>query len=159
MFISMFEKLGQLMFESGEKELKAILKARWAIIVLWLAAAVMLFLFAPSMSDLVREKGQLSVPDGYTSSRAAEILKEASGGVSGETLHQVALVFNKPDGLSESDKESIREGVQALNDNKESLHIDSINEPFTQTELEDTLIAKTARPSWSRFRSAAARKP
>ena len=41
-------------------------------------------LFAPSMSDLVREKGQLSVPDGYTSSRAAEILKEASGGVSGK---------------------------------------------------------------------------
>ena len=110
------------------------------------------------MSDLVREKGQLSVPDGYTSSRAAEILKSLRRRER-ETLHQVALVFNKPDGLSESDKESIREGVQALNDNKESLHIDSINEPFTQTELEDTLIAKTARPSWSRFRSAAARKP
>ncbi|MCV4232695.1 MMPL family transporter [Virgibacillus sp. LDC1] len=125
--------------------MKAILKARWAIIVLWLAAAVVLFLFAPSMSDLVREKGQLSVPDGYTSSRAAEILKEASGGEGGETLHQVALVFNKPDGLSETDKESIREGVQALNDKKESLHIDSINEPFTQTELEDTLIAKDGK--------------
>lgn len=125
--------------------MRAILKARWAIIVLWLVAAVALFMFAPSMADLVREKGQLSVPDGYTSSRAAEILKEASGGEGGETLNQVALVFNKPDGLSEADKESIRLGVQALNDNKDSLHIDSINEPFTQTELEDTLIAKDGK--------------
>ncbi|MEF7441350.1 MMPL family transporter [Paenibacillus lautus] len=125
--------------------MRAILKARWAIIVLWLVAAVALFMFAPSMADLVREKGQLSVPNGYTSSRAAEILKEASGGEGRETLNQVALVFNKPDGLSEADKESIRQGVQALNDNKDSLHIDSINEPFTQTELEDTLIAKDGK--------------
>jgi len=125
--------------------LKAILKARWLIIVLWLAAAVSLFLTAPSMADLVREKGQLSVPDGYTSSRAAEILKEASGGGSGETLHQVALVFHNPDGLSEADKESIKQGIQSLNDRKESLNIDSINEPFTQKELEDTLIAKDGK--------------
>lgn len=122
--------------------MKTILKARWAIIALWLAAAVVLFLTAPSMSDLVREKGQISVPGGYTSSRAAEIMKEAAAAKGGETLHQVALVFNKPGGLSAGDTESIRQGVERLNAEKEALKLDSITEPFTQPELADTLIAK-----------------
>lgn len=58
--------------------MKTILKARWAVIAIWLAVAVVLVMTAPSFSDLVREKGQVTVPEGYPSSRAAEIMKEAS---------------------------------------------------------------------------------
>lgn len=122
--------------------MKTILKARWAVIAIWLAAAVVLFLTAPSMSELVREKGQISVPDGYTSSRAAEIMKEVAAAKGGETLYQVALVFNKPEGLSAGDRESIRQGVEKLTAEKDTLSLDAITEPFSQTELEDTLIAK-----------------
>lgn len=66
--------------------MKTILKARWAVISVWLAVAVVLFLTAPAMSDLVREKGQIAVPDGYTSSRAAEIMREVADANGGETL-------------------------------------------------------------------------
>lgn len=121
--------------------MRTILKARWAIIAVWLAAAVALFLTAPPMSELVREKGQIAVPEGYTSSRAAEILKEVSSGEGGETLHQVALVFNKPEGLTDQDKESIRKGLEQITANQEKLGIDSITEPFTQEALADTLVA------------------
>jgi RND superfamily putative drug exporter len=58
--------------------LKTILKARWAIIAIWIAAAVVLMMTAPGMSGLVREKGQIAVPEGYSSSRAGEIMKEAA---------------------------------------------------------------------------------
>ncbi|WP_042200735.1 MMPL family transporter [Paenibacillus camerounensis] len=125
--------------------MKTILKARWAIIALWLAAAVVLFMTAPSMSDLVREKGQISVPGGYTSSRAAEIMKEAAAAKGGETLHQVALVFNKPGGVSAADTESIKQGVEKLIAEKEALKLDSVTEPFSQAELADTLIAKDGK--------------
>ncbi|MCL6603612.1 MAG: MMPL family transporter [Paenibacillus sp.] len=125
--------------------MKTILKARWAIILIWLAAAVLLFMSAPSISDLVREKGQISVPGGYTSSRASEIMKEVSEAKGGETLHQVALVFNKPNGIGASETESIKQGVEKLLKNKEALQIDSITDPFSQSELKDTLIAKDGK--------------
>ncbi|MCE3200665.1 MMPL family transporter [Paenibacillus sonchi] len=125
--------------------MKTILKARWAIIAVWLAAAVVLFMTAPGMSDLVREKGQISVPDGYTSTRAAEIMKEVADAKGGETLHQVALVFNKPDGLAAEDTESIKQGVEKLAAEKVALKIDSITDPFSQEELKDTLIAKDGK--------------
>lgn len=122
--------------------MKTIIKARWAVILIWIAAAVVLFMTAPSMSDLVREKGQISVPGGYTSSRAAEIMKEVADTKGGETLHQVALVFNNPKGIGPTETESIKQGVEKLTENKESLQIDSITDPFSQSELKDTLIAK-----------------
>ncbi|WP_379141719.1 MMPL family transporter [Paenibacillus sp. sgz500992] len=125
--------------------MKTILKARWAVITVWLAVAVVLFLTAPAMSDLVREKGQIAVPDGYTSSRAAEIMREVADTKGGETLHQVALVFNKPGGLSAEDTESIKQGVEQLAASKESLKLDSITDPFSQSELKDTLIAKDGK--------------
>ncbi|WP_410511555.1 MMPL family transporter [Paenibacillus sp. BR2-3] len=125
--------------------MKAILKARWAIIAVWLAAAVILFITAPAMSDLVREKGQISVPAGYTSSRAGEIMQEVADAKGGETLHQVALVFNKPQGIGAEETESIKQGVQKLADNKEVLHIHSITDPFSQSGLKDTLIAKDGK--------------
>lgn len=122
--------------------MRTILKSRWAIIAIWLAVAVVLFLTAPAMSDLVREKGQISVPAGYTSSKAAEIMKEVAEAKGGETVHQVALVFNKPEGLQAADTESIKQGVEKLAANKDSLNLSAITDPFTQPELKDTLIAK-----------------
>ncbi|MBT2291670.1 MMPL family transporter [Paenibacillus albidus] len=125
--------------------MNTILKARWAVIAVWIAAAVVLFMTAPAMSDLVREKGQISVPDGYTSSRAAEIMNEVAEAKGGETLHQVALVFNNPQGLGTEGTASIQQGINKLAENKETLHIDSITEPFSQSELADTLVAKDGK--------------
>ncbi|WP_151734710.1 MMPL family transporter ['Paenibacillus yunnanensis' Narsing Rao et al. 2020] len=121
--------------------MRFILKAKWAIIAVWLAIAVVLFLTAPGMGDLVREKGQIAVPEGYPSSRAAEILREVSDAKGGETLHQVALVFHNPDGLGTEAKESVKQGVETLAANKAELNVDSINDPFTVPGLADTLIS------------------
>lgn len=125
--------------------MKTILKARWAIIAIWLAAAVVLVMTAPSFSDLVREKGQISVPDGYSSSRASEILKEVEGAKGGDSLKQVALVFNNPKGIGEEETESVKQGVEKLNANKDELNLDSITDPFSQETLKDTLIAKDGK--------------
>lgn len=125
--------------------MKTILKARWAVIAIWLAVAVVLVMTAPSFSDLVREKGQVTVPEGYPSSRAAEIMKEAASDKGGESLHQVALVFNNPKGIGAEETASIQQGVEKLAANKEALQLDSITDPFSQSELKDTLIAKDGK--------------
>lgn len=56
--------------------MKWIMKLRWAILAFWLAAAVVLMFIAPPMADLVREKGELKLPDGYPSSLAKGNAKE-----------------------------------------------------------------------------------
>lgn len=56
--------------------MKSIVKFRWAVLALWLAVVAGLVLTAPNMADLVREKGQITVPDGYTSTNAGELLHE-----------------------------------------------------------------------------------
>ncbi|GGN90743.1 MMPL family transporter [Saccharibacillus kuerlensis] len=125
--------------------MRTILKARWLVLVLWLAAAVGLFLTAPSMSDLVREKGGFSVPDGYTSTDASRILNEMAAQEGGSQGTTIALVFHNPDGLSAEEKEQAEQAVQALDQNKESLHITSILSPFEQSELESQMVSENGQ--------------
>ncbi|MCQ4087133.1 MMPL family transporter [Saccharibacillus sp. JS10] len=125
--------------------MRTILKARWFILVIWLVAAVGLFMTAPSMSDLVREKGGISVPEGYSSTEASAILKELAeqeGGAEGTTI---ALVFHNPDGLTAKEKEQAKQAVQAIEKDKTNLHITSILSPFDQSELEDQMISKNGQ--------------
>lgn len=124
--------------------MNSILKARWVIMLVWVAGAVALFLTAPGISDLVREKGQIAVPAGYSSSRAGEMLSGAAGAAGG-TLHQVALVFHRPGGLDDTDKQSIEAGLQSLTAAREELHLDAVTDPFSMPELSETLIAPDGR--------------
>ncbi|WP_054956432.1 MMPL family transporter [Paenibacillus dakarensis] len=121
--------------------MKIILKAKWAVIVFWLAAAVLLLLAAPSMTDLVREKGQLSVPDGYSSSQASELLKEMNAGNdSGDFAHS-AMVFYNADGLGKEGESKVKQAVADLKEAKSALGIDSVMNPFDEPLLKDKMIS------------------
>lgn len=72
--------------------MKWIMKLRWAILAFWLAAAVVLMFIAPPMADLVREKGELKLPDGYPSSLATEMQKKHNPDDKG----QLTLLFIQP---------------------------------------------------------------
>ena len=72
--------------------MKAILKGKWFIFIAWIVAAVLLFITAPDMGKLVREKGQITVPEGYTSSEAQQILDEINRVFS--KLHIVDITNN-----------------------------------------------------------------
>ncbi|SMF81200.1 putative drug exporter of the RND superfamily [Paenibacillus uliginis N3/975] len=125
--------------------MKTILKARWAVVVLWLAAAVVMLFTAPSMGDLVREKGQLSVPDGYSSTRAAQILKEMNTGKGGGNLVQSAMVFYDSNGLGEAGKSKVKKAVSDLKAQQYVLGIDTIMNPFDEPALEDKMISKDGK--------------
>ncbi|MCB5934634.1 MMPL family transporter [Caldibacillus thermoamylovorans] len=125
--------------------MKGIIKAKWLIVVAWIVAAVILFFTAPNMADLVREKGQLDVPDGYSSKEAQKILNEINKQKGAENTTSVALVFHNKDGLTEKDIEQAKKAVKQLEDKKEQLGITNILTHFNQEELKDQLVSKDGK--------------
>ncbi|WP_433943528.1 MMPL family transporter [Paenibacillus sp. SN-8-1] len=125
--------------------MRFILKARWWIILLWIAAAVGLMLTAPSMADLVRQKGNLNVPSGYSSSEASALLKEISAMKGGGKETQIALVFHEDNALNQAAKDSVKSGIQKLNDAKAKIGIASITDPFSTPDAADKMISKDGK--------------
>lgn len=125
--------------------MKFILKARWGLMLLWILAAVALVFTAPSMSDLVREKGEIAVPDGYSSAEAAAILAEVSDHEGAERATQIALVFHDANGLTEQAKTEVEQAVSGLRSNMEKLGISSILDPFETKEAGEKMISKDGK--------------
>ncbi|PYI53386.1 MMPL family transporter [Paenibacillus flagellatus] len=122
--------------------MKTILKFRWLVLILWIAGAVGLFLTAPNMADLVRDKGQINVPDGYSSTIAADLLREMKGegdGTSGE-LSSV-LVFHNDQGLSSADMDEVKRGVDRLKNAKDSAGVTSVTTHFDMPDLAKQMVA------------------
>lgn len=116
--------------------MKWILKLRWLVISIWIIVAAGLMFIAPPMADLVREKGQITVPDGYSSVIAEQMLQEMDEETGDSSTTQVALVFHRSDGLSDHDLASMAQGLQSLREN-EALGVTSVVDPFQTPELED----------------------
>jgi len=125
--------------------MKRIIQFKWIILVSWIVATAILFFSAPNMAELVREKGQLEVPDGYTSTQAQEILKEINDQKGLGDTTSVALVFYNPDGLNNDDFKEAKQAVQVLEEKSEELGITDILTHFNQEELEGNLVSKDGK--------------
>ncbi|MGG1612167.1 MMPL family transporter [Paenibacillus sp. FSL K6-2441] len=125
--------------------MRFILKARWWILLLWIALAAALMLTAPSMGNLVRENGEITVPDGYSSSEASAILAEAAKLKGGAAETQIALVFHDDQGIDDAEQKEIEQGISALRDHMEEIGIASITDPFSTPEAKDKLISKDGK--------------
>ncbi|MGZ9583402.1 MMPL family transporter [Paenibacillus marinisediminis] len=125
--------------------MKMVLKARWFIMLVWVIMAAALMLTAPSLSELVKEKGNLTVPEEYSSARAAHLLNKAAAGTGKEHEASIALVFHQPEGLTSESKEQIQKTIQDLEQNKAKLHVVSILNPYSSPELEQKLVAKDGK--------------
>ncbi|MEF3306891.1 MMPL family transporter [Paenibacillus sp. GYB003] len=124
--------------------MRTIIKLRWLVLALWLAGAAALFLTAPGMADLVRDKGQITVPDGYSSTNAAKLLKEMNEGAgdsgAGRNLSSV-LVFHHEAGLSPADLAEVKRGVDKLKNGEETYGIASVTTHFDMKELEKQMVS------------------
>jgi len=122
---------------------KAILKARWAILVIWLVAVVVMMITAPNLAELVREKGQITVPDNYSSSLAGELLAEKDSGEEGEgsSSNSTALVFYHEGGLSTSEMEEVKQAIELLKSQQSELGITEIMTHFEDSQLEEQMVS------------------
>ncbi|MDT9723863.1 MMPL family transporter [Xylanibacillus composti] len=94
--------------------MKWVVRWKWLVLAIWIIAAAGLMLSAPSMADLVRDKGQIQVPEGYPSTAAAEMLKELHGREGGGALHSTLLVFHNDAGLNDADFAEMAEAARLL---------------------------------------------
>ncbi|MFC0186837.1 efflux RND transporter permease subunit [Fictibacillus aquaticus] len=125
--------------------MSSLLKMKWFVFAAWVAVVAVLVTTAPNMVDLVRDKGQINVPDGYSSSYASELLDEMAKQDKDAKGSSVALVFHEKDKLNEQDLASIQTGIKNLEDNKEKLGITSIVSHFNEKELKKQLVAKDGK--------------
>ncbi|GGG12110.1 MMPL family transporter [Paenibacillus aceti] len=125
--------------------MKYILKAKWGLLLLWLAATVLLVITAPSMTELVREKGEITVPKGYSSEIASRILNTAAEQEGDGRLSHMALVFHRNGGMTADDKKDIEGALTKLRASMGRIGISSIVDPFDTPEAEDKMIASDGK--------------
>lgn len=121
--------------------MNSILKGKWIVLILWIVAIVGLFMIAPNMGDLVREKGQVSVPDTFSSSKASEIMDEIQSQENQGDQSSVALVFHSSKKLTAEEKTEAEKAVKKLDADKEKLGITEILSSFTDESLKDQLVS------------------
>ncbi|WP_144698150.1 MMPL family transporter [Fictibacillus phosphorivorans] len=122
--------------------MRFILRQKWLVLVAWIAVVAVLMLSAPNMAELVREKGQVDVPDGYSSSLASDIMSDVQEQEGGGDESSVALVFTDEKGLSAADKKEVERAIRQLEKNKEELGITEILTHFNEKSLEKQLVSK-----------------
>lgn len=121
--------------------MKTIVKWRWLILAAWIAAAAGLFASAPNMEELVREKGQITVPENSSSALAAELLNELNEGKEGAGGSQTVLVFHNADGLTEADYASMQDAVLKLKSGKDAYGVTGVTTHLDMPELESQMAS------------------
>ncbi|RXJ04117.1 MMPL family transporter [Anaerobacillus alkaliphilus] len=113
---------------------------RWIYLlpILWIVIGVILHLHAPNMEQLVREKGQISVPEGFPSKIKAEMLEE-HGGVTGEA---VLVVYHHENGLNEEQYQQIKEKISQIGTDLGTAKVQQVITPFDSDEQKDLLVSE-----------------
>lgn len=120
--------------------MRSILRFRWLVLVLWIVAAVALIIKSPDMNQLVRDKGQLTIADGYPSTVATDIIEKHSSKEKG--TEAFIVVFHDDKKLTDSQLKKIHATVTNLEKSKSELGISEITSHFDDKELENQLVSK-----------------
>ncbi|WP_409304907.1 MMPL family transporter [Peribacillus sp. SCS-155] len=115
--------------------MRFIVKFKWVIAALIVALTVTLFMLAPNLTKLANEKGQTQLPDSASSSRAAQILKDA--GLDDNTI-SVVLTLDKA--LNNDTEKQLQDVITDMKDIK---GVQGITTPLSQDEkIRDQLMSK-----------------
>lgn len=123
--------------------MKQVIRLRYAILAAWVAAAAVLAFLMPDLERLIREKGQPSIPDSYTSVRAERLLTEFGGasGASGSGKMDLVVVFHEEQPLSSERQSYIRQAVSQLQANRDKLGILQLIDPYSDEALRSELVS------------------
>lgn len=125
--------------------MRFIVKRKWLVLLAWIIIVAGLFFMAPNMGDLVREKGQITLPDHYSSKLASEILSEARSDDGTSDTTTIALVlFNEKEKLSAAEIKEAEKAIELLENNKD-LGVTEIISHFKEESLKDQLVSQDGK--------------
>jgi putative drug exporter of the RND superfamily len=122
-----------------------IIKQKWLVIIAWILVAAGLFMAAPNMAELVREKGQITVPDEYSSTLAGKIMDEVREQEGGGDETKVALVFHSEKKLTASEIKEAEKAIRELEKNREEIGITNILTHFNEESLKEQLVSEDGK--------------
>ncbi|MDF2835384.1 MAG: transporter [Paenibacillus sp.] len=127
--------------------MRFILRFKWLVLALWLLAAVGLMVTAPNMAELVRTKGQITVPDGYSSTLASELEQSIGTSGAGEGAEaggmSTVLVLHKEGGLGEEGLAEAKATIERLGGEEgKALGITSVTSHFDIPEVEEQMVSE-----------------
>ncbi|RDU38786.1 MMPL family transporter [Neobacillus piezotolerans] len=125
--------------------MRYILKYKWLVLAVWAAIIATLVMIAPNMESLVREKGQIAVPEGYSSTLAGKILSDSQKEAKAGHETQVALVFHSDKKLTDADFAEAEKAVTKLKDQKAELGVTEVLSHFKEESLKDQLVSKDGK--------------
>lgn len=125
--------------------MKLIIKQKWFVIIAWILVAAGLFMAAPNMAELVREKGQITVPDEYSSTLAGKIMDEVREQEGGGDETQVALVFHSEKKLTQAEIKEAEKAIRELEDSSEEIGITDILTHFNEESLKEQLVSEDGK--------------
>lgn len=125
--------------------MKFIIKQKWIVIIAWILVAAGLFMAAPNMADLVREKGQITVPDEYSSTLAGKIMDEVREQEGGGDETQVALVFHSEKKLTQAEIKEAKKAIRELEANRDEIGITDILTHFNEESLKEQLVSEDGK--------------
>ena len=108
----------------------------------WIVITVLSLLLMPNLEQLVREKGQITVPDSAQSQVANEMMKDLNG-EDGES-YQIIAVFHNPDKqvLTEKQLNKIESVITSLKENEKQLGIQELMTHLDNEQTESQLVAE-----------------
>lgn len=122
--------------------MKTIIRLKWLILAVWLVGAGVLFATAPNMEELVRDKGQISIPDGYSSTIAKDMLHDMNGESSGDSGKvSSVLVFHRDTALTSADMDEIKRGIDKLKNGKDAYGVTAVTTHFDMPELAKQMVS------------------
>ncbi|WHX40106.1 MMPL family transporter [Mesobacillus sp. AQ2] len=122
-----------------------IIKQKWLVIIAWILVAAGLFMAAPNMAELVREKGQITVPDEYSSTLAGKIMDEVREQEGGGDETQVALVFHSEKKLTAAEIKEAENAIRELEKNREEIGITDILTHFNEESMKEQLVSEDGK--------------
>jgi len=118
--------------------MQRIIRWRWPLLVLWLAATVVLTVIQPDVNAILHERGQNPLSADSRAVIAHDLLKKMSNAEGRSDI----VVFFKEEGLSEDDMRQIESGVEQIKAQQEALGAAELIDPFSAPEAAEQLISK-----------------
>ena len=122
---------------------EVIIKFKWAVVFIWVVAAVILFLSAPKLSDIVRTDNGGFLPANSKTAQADKLVKSLFPNNAGQT--SLVLVASSEQKLSTADLDYIKNAEKYFTIHKKELTLLEITSPFTSDAMKSQLISKDSK--------------
>ncbi|MBD3107756.1 MMPL family transporter [Bacillus sp. AGMB 02131] len=122
--------------------MKRVMNWRIASFVIWLIISAVMIIAMPNLDQLVREKGQISIPDTEQSEMAKDLLHKMDGEDS--KSYSIIAVFNSGNDKKLTDEQLvlIENKIDQLKDQQSGLGIKSILTHLDNEELKGQLVSE-----------------